>query len=78
MKAKILTNSNNLLTMFRLGAIEGDLVDSNNFNLIFNKVTEDEDLGILIITSTVYEANKLKIDNFRKENTMPLIVTIDG
>lgn len=78
MKAKILTDSNNLLTMFRLGAIEGDLVDSNNFNSIFDKAVGDNDLGILIITKTVYDKNKLKIDDFRKDNTMPLIVTIDG
>lgn len=55
MKAKILTDSNNLLTMFRLGAIEGELVDSNNFNSIFNEAVGDDDLGILIITKTVYE-----------------------
>ncbi len=78
MKAKILTDSNNLLTMFRLGSIEGDLVDSNNFNSIFDKTIDDNDLGILIITKTVYDKNKLKIDDFRKDNTMPLIVTIDG
>lgn len=78
MKAKILTDSNNLLTMFRLGAIEGELVNSNNFDLIFNKSIKDRELGILIITMTVYDAHKLKIDDFRRENTMPLIVTIDG
>ncbi len=78
MKAKILTDSNNLLTMFRLGAIEGELIKSNNFNLIFDKSVEDSNLAILIITRSVYDKNKLKIDDFRKENTRPLIVTIDG
>ena len=78
MKAKILTDSNNLLTMFRLGAIEGELVDSKNFDLIFNKSVEDVDLGILIITRSVYDKNKIEIDDYRKINTMPLIVTIDG
>lgn len=78
MKAKILTDSNNLLTMFRLGAIEGELVKSNNFNLIFDKSVEDSNLAILIITRSVYDKNKLKIDDFRKKNTRPLIVTIDG
>ena len=77
MKAKILTDSNNLLTMFRLGAIDGELVNTNNFNLIFNKSVENKNLGILIITRSVYNKNRLKIDDFRKVNTMPLIVTID-
>lgn len=78
MKAKILTDSNNLLTMFRFGAIEGELVKSNNFNLIFDESVEDSNLAILIITRSVYDKNKLKLDDFRKENTWPLIVTIDG
>lgn len=78
MKAKILTDSNNLLTMFRLGAIEGELVDTNNFNSLFNSSIDDKDLGILIITRSVYNANRVKIDDFRKDNSTPLIVTIDG
>ena len=78
MKAKILTNSNNLLTMFRLGAIEGELIDSSNFNLNFEKSVEDSKLAILIITRNVYNNNKIKIEDYRKENSSPLIVTIDG
>lgn len=78
MKAKILTDSNNLLTMFRLGAIEGELIDSSNFNLNFEKSVEDSKLAILIITRNVYNNNKIKIEDYRKENSSPLIVTIDG
>lgn len=78
MKAKILTDSNNLLTMFRLGAIEGELVDTNNFNSLFSSSIDDKDLGILIITRSVYNSNRVKIDDFRKDNSTPLIVTIDG
>lgn len=78
MKAKILTDSNNLLTMFRLGAIEGELVDTNNFNSLFNSSIADKDLGILIITRSVYNSNRVKIDDFRKDNSTPLIVTIDS
>ena len=78
MKAKILTDSNNLLTMFRLGAIEGELIDSSNFNLNFEKSVEDSKLAILIITRKVYNNNKIKIEDYRKENSSPLIVTIDG
>lgn len=78
MKAKILTDSNNLLTMFILGAIEGELIDSSNFNLNFEKSVEDSKLAILIITRKVYNNNKIKIEDYRKENSSPLIVTIDG
>ena len=78
MKAKILTDSNSLLTMFRLGAIEGELVSINNFEKVFDKSIDDENLAILIITRSVYQKNSFKIDNFRKDNSMPLIVTIDG
>lgn len=78
MKAKILTDSNNLLTMFRLGAIEGELIGSSNFNLNFEKSVEDSKLAILIITRKVYNNNKIKIEDYRKENSSPLIVTIDG
>lgn len=78
MKAKILTDSNSLLTMFRLGAIEGELVSTNNFEKVFDKSISDDNLAILIITRSVYQKNSNKIDNFRKDNSMPLIVTIDG
>lgn len=78
MKAKILTDSNSLLTMFRLGAIEGELVNPDTFEMIFEKSINDKNLAILIITKTVYKKYVEKIDDFRKENSMPLIVTIDG
>lgn len=78
MKAKILTNSNSLLTMFRLGAIEGELVNSKNFDEVFNYSVSDDNLAILIITKSVYKDNKMQIKNFRKDRSMPLIVIIDG
>ncbi|WP_296114015.1 V-type ATP synthase subunit F [uncultured Anaerococcus sp.] len=78
MKAKILTNSNSLLTMFRLGAIEGELVNSKNFDEVFNNSVSDDNLAILIITKSVYKDNKMQIKNFRKDRSMPLIVIIDG
>lgn len=55
MKAKILTDSNSLLTMFRLGAIEGELVSTNNFEKVFDKSIDDENLAILIVTRSVYQ-----------------------
>ena len=78
MKAKILTDSNTLLTMFRLGAIEGELVNPSNFEKTFDNSVIDKNLAILIVTKSVYKENDSKIDNFRKENSMPLIVIIDG
>lgn len=78
MKAKILTDSNNLLTMFRLGAIEASLVDENNFEEEFRNSYKDENLAILIITRSVYDKNNNRIDNYRRDYTMPLIVIIDG
>ncbi len=78
MKAKILTDSNNLLTMFRLGAIEASLVDENNFEEEFRNSYKDENLAILIITRAVYNKNNNRIDNYRRDYTMPLIVIIDG
>ena len=78
MKAKILTDSNSLLTMFRLGAIEGELISDNNFENVFDKSVNDQSLAILIITKSVYMRNNIKIDDFRKENSVPLIAIIDG
>ena len=78
MKAKILTDSNSLLTMFRLGAIEASLVDENNFEEEFRNSYTDENLAILIITRSVYNKNNNRIDNYRRDYTMPLIVIIDG
>ncbi len=78
MKAKILTDSNSLLTMFRLGAIEASLVGDQNFEEEFRNSYKDENLAILIITRSVYNNNKNRIDNYRRDYTMPLIVIIDG
>ena len=61
MKAKILTDSNNLLTMFRLGAIEASLVDENNFEEEFRNSYKDENLAILIITRSVYNLSLIHI-----------------
>ena len=77
MKAKILTNSNSKLTMFRLGAVDGELVEDNDFDEKFILSTKEENLAILIITRSLYDNHALLVDDFRKDNVKPLIVIID-
>lgn len=41
-----------------------------------NKILQEENVGILIVTDTIYELAKAKLDGIRQKLKMPLLVKI--
>lgn len=79
MKAKLISNDPSLNLMFRLGAIETEQVDDLNHSLdIFNKTVEDNELAVLILSKQVYDSISTRVENYRENESKPLIVVIDG
>ena len=79
MKAKILTNDPSLIVMFRLGSIEGKLVDNpDQMEEEFKKAIKDQDLAVLILTKTTKSWIKGQVKAHRQSQSVPLIVVIDG
>ena len=59
MKAKIITNDMSLLLGFRLGGIEGIIVeDENEISENFQKYVKEKDLALIIFSKFCYEKIK--------------------
>lgn len=79
MKAKILTNDPSLIVMFRLGSIEGTLVNnSSDMALEFKEAIKDDNLAVLILTTTTKSWIEKEVRAHRESESVPLIVVIDG
>lgn len=79
MKAKILTNDPSLIVMFRLGSIEGNLVtDSDEAENTFKASLKEDDLAVLILTTTINSWIEQEVKAHRESENAPLIVVIDG
>lgn len=79
MKAKILTNDPSLIVMFRLGSIEGNLVtDPDEAENTFKSSIKEDDLAVLILTTTINSWIEQEVKAHRESENAPLIVVIDG
>lgn len=79
MKAKILTNDPSLIVMFRLGSIEGNLVtNSDEAENTFKASLREDDLAVLILTTTINTWIEEEVKAHRESENAPLIVVIDG
>lgn len=79
MKAKILTNDPSLIVMFRLGSIEGNLVtDPDEAENTFKASIKEDDLAVLILTTTINSWIEQEVKVHRESENAPLIVVIDG
>ncbi|MFO3718108.1 V-type ATP synthase subunit F [Anaerococcus sp. ENR1011] len=79
MKAKILTNDPSLIVMFRLGSIEGNLVtDPDEAENTFKASLKEDDLAVLILTTTINSWIEQEVKAHRESENAPLIVVIDG
>lgn len=79
MKAKILTNDPSLIVMFRLGSIEGNLVtDPDEAENTFKASIKEDDLAVLILTTTINSWIEQEVKAHRESENAPLIVVIDG
>ena len=79
MKAKLISNDPSLNLMFRLGAIETEQVEDLSYSLeIFDKSVADNELAVLILSRPVYNHISARVENYRENESKPLIVVIDG
>lgn len=78
MRAKIISQDSSLIEGFRLGGIEGDLVNNKKETLYsFNKIVKEEGIALVIMTKKSYKTIEERVEEFRKESSLPLIVVID-
>lgn len=79
MKAKLISKDPSLNLMFRLGAIETEQVEDLSYSLeIFDKSVADNELAVLILSKQVYNSISTRVENYRENESKPLIVVIDG
>ncbi|SHE48339.1 V/A-type H+-transporting ATPase subunit F [Atopostipes suicloacalis DSM 15692] len=79
MKSYVITDNISTLVGMQLAGVEGELISkATSFNTIFDKVTKDEEIGILMIAPKLIEQNQKKVDEFRFNQAVPLIVEIPG
>ena len=78
MKAKIITNDLYFLLGFRLGGIEGKILeDKEEISNNFKNFTKEKDLALIIFSKDCYEKVKEEVENYRVENATPLVVVLD-
>lgn len=78
MKAKIITNDISFLLGFRLGGIDGQIVENKEeISSTFKNFTKEKDLALIIFSRQCYEEVKEEVENYRVDNTTPLVVVLD-
>lgn len=78
MKAKVITNDLSFLLGFRLGGIDGSILENEEeISYNFKKFTKEKDLALIIFSKYCYEKIKDEVENYRVENATPLVVVLD-
>ena len=74
MKMFLLSSDRDALTGFRLAGVQGKLVgDEAEFESSLNKLLEDKEIAVLLITSELFEKFDPIIVSFRKK--APFVIT---
>ena len=77
MKFQLLSDNHDTLTGLRLAGIEGEIITSaNQAEKRIWEIVADKDVGILLVTSTVYSLAAKSLDEIREQKTTPLVVEI--
>lgn len=79
MKAKILANDSDLIVMFRLGSIEGEMIENvDDAREKFISSINDQNLAVLILTKSIKSLIETEVNEHQQSEKTPLIVVIDG
>lgn len=79
MKAYVITDNVYTLVGMKIAGVEGDLVDStHSFKSIFNPVTTNDKIGVVMIAPKLITANQELVNKVRFNQTVPVIVEIPG
>lgn len=77
MRLYLLTDNEDTAVGMRLAGIEGTVITgSESFKNSLEKISANDEIGILLINETLAKANVDIIDTFRKEHSVPVIVEI--
>lgn len=78
MKANIISKDMSLILGFRLGGIDGSLIEKNDQILKdFNRYCNDKDTALIIFSKDCYDLVKDEVESFRQVKDKPLIVVLD-
>lgn len=77
MRLYLISDNVDTLMGFRLAGIEGDVVDNQaHFQDALNTALNDERVGILMLTSIVYDYDRENINQLKLTRSLPLIIEI--
>lgn len=78
MKANIISKDMSLVLGFRLGGIDGNLIENNDQILKdFIQYSNDRDTALIIFSRDCYDFIKEEVESFRQIKDRPLIVVLD-
>ena len=77
MRMLCISNSNDITVGLRLSGVQSFFIkDEEEIKNKIKEVSEDEDVGILNVTESVYEIAKDELDEIQNTKNLPLIVKI--
>lgn len=77
MRMVCISNSNDITVGLRLSGVQSFFIkDEEEIKNKIKEVSEDEDVGILNVTESVYEIAKDELDEIQNTKNLPLIVKI--
>ncbi len=77
MKSLLISNDKDIIVGLRLSGISGVFAESSEeINQYFDVAVMDKDMGIIIITESIFDNIKDKVLDIKKSKSTPLIVTI--
>ena len=77
MKSLLISDDKDIIVGLRLSGISGVLAENpEEINQIFDKAVSHIDIGIIILTETVFDTIKEKVLDIKKNKSTPLMVTI--
>ncbi len=77
MKIVGITHNKELAVGFKMSGIEAEYLDKKEDILkSLEEIKKQKDVGILVITDTIYNMTKQEIEDIKKNAKLPLIVNI--
>jgi len=77
MRFYLLTDDEDIAVGMRLAGIEGSVFSvEETIDDKLNELFASDDIGMILINTSLVEANKAVVSQFRKTHTVPLIVEI--
>lgn len=76
MKLFLLTDNIDTATGMRLAGVEYELVKPENSVAAIENALQKEDLGVLILSQNIAQANRAALEEIKRKRPLPLIVDL--